>query len=343
MGCVVICGLVISDPFYYHVLNDRVNLLLCQGQDCDVPVIYPTMRIMIKPLPDISEMQTLDLTIGPLLYRFMAHDDWGQQILQQITRHVTSERSVQTPDRIIHLLQTNSTAPLEKLEKTLAIALAEFEWQQLESQLDAIWVSPRTRQTFWTATFVDSQFTFRFHLPWGLIIHDIIARGGGLIHGGLASFQNSGFLFLAPPGGGKSTALSTAPSNWQVCSDDAALVWPEGDGRWYASPLPAWGNMIRPDEKWQYPDLNLGQSCRLKGQILIHKGDKIELSPLSAREVVPVSYRALSEYPAAVMAETGNKEALFRMAAQISRDLTGWRLSLPRHADIWPLLVEVAA
>ena len=292
--------------------------------------------------------QSIELQIGPLYYQLNAYDGWGVDVLEQISAHVTCKKVQCKPDRIIHLAHLpeegssdkTQTPFFDRLWPPISAGLNLSGWQQHISSLDTVWFSKQTVHTFWKAETDPDVGPVRFHLPWGLIIDDIIARGGGLIHGGLASFNESGLLFLAPPGGGKSTTLSTAPPNWQVLSDDAALIWPKNFKEWHASPLPAWGNIINPEMNWSYPGMKLDRCCRLKGLIVIEKASDIQLQPTSPIDVVANLYRSLNEYPAAIMGSRKQWEPLFRMAAQMVRDLSGWNLSLPRHGDIWPLLVK---
>lgn len=299
---------------------------------------------------DKPTAKEVDLLVGPFRYRLRAHDDWGQRLLQGITSHLACDEPNGLPDRLIHLLQDSASGPtalsqrsLAERFKTMIPEMDDAGWCLLKDPSHTIWLTPQSRHTFWTAAAEPAIGPVRFHLPWGLLIEDIIARGGGLVHGGLASFQGSGLLFLAPPGGGKSTTLSTAPPNWQVLSDDAALVWPEQNNFWQTSPLPAWGNMIRPESHWLYPQLAVGQHCQLKGLLLLHKENTIQLEKLAPTQVVPSVHRALSEYPGAIMSGIDRRVPMFRCAAQMARDLKGWRLSLPRHGDIWPMLVAEAA
>lgn len=300
---------------------------------------------------DIVPMRTLPLHLGPLKYLLQAHDSWGEQVLDNISRHITTPIEASAPDRIIHLVhdeRINKTAldegqlPLH-LSKYLADDQGQLAWHLQRNQINTLWKSSYSRHTFWTATAAPTLSPIRFHLPWGLIISDMVNHGGGLLHCGLACHEESGVLFLAPPSGGKSTTLSTAPPDWQVLSDDAALVWTNSSGAWFASPLPAWGNMIRPGDDWLYPSLALDRCCRIKSLLLIEKANSIALERLISSIVVPSLYRSLCEYPATITAEAIQKEPFFRSAAMISRELLTWRLSLPLHGNIWPLLVEEAA
>jgi hypothetical protein len=274
--------------------------------------------------------QSIGLPIGPLYYQLQAYDQWGIDVIERISAHLACRNMQRQPDRIIHLTQE------------LTDQHNSLDWQQHSSRLDTVRFSAQTVHTFWNAETDPAIGPVRFHLPWGLIIDDIITRGGGLVHGGLACFNESGLLFLAPPGGGKSTTLGTAPVTWQVLSDDAALLWPGDTKEWHASALPAWGNIINPEMEWSYPLMNLSRCCRLKGLMVLEKASGIQLQPTSPVDIVVNLYRSLNEYPAAIMGSRKQWEPLFRMAAQMARDLSGWTLSLPRHGDVWPLLVKEA-
>ncbi len=300
---------------------------------------------------DIASMRALPLHLGPLKYHLHAHDSWGEQVLDNIARHISPPSETSTPDRIIHLVHDKLAVNAHLSERRLSVELSKYlpddgdqsDWQIQRNHINTICTNSRSRHIFWTTTASSSIGPIRFHLPWGLIISDMVNHGGGLLHCGLACHEDSGVLFLAPPSGGKSTTLSTAPPDWQVLSDDAALTWTDSSGAWFASPLPAWGNMIKPKEEWQYPNLALDRCCRIKSLLMIKKADSISLKRLRSSAVVPSLYQAMCEYPATITAEAIQQEAFFRSAAALSRELPGWQLSLPRHGNIWPLLVEEAA
>jgi hypothetical protein len=76
--------------------------------------------------------------------------------------------------------------------------------------------------------------------------------------------------------------------------------------------------------------------------MLLEKASGIQLQPTSPVDIVANLYRSLNEYPAAIMGSRKQWEPLFRMASQMTRDLSGWKLSLPRHGDVWPLLIKEA-
>lgn len=291
------------------------------------------------------------LHLGPFKYLIRAYDSWGVQLLDEIAKHLHIPERNGTPDRIIHLVRIKEAGHAADPKQSLPTRILRYlpgdeiqsAWKPQRNRISTVWRSSHSRHVFWTDSSTAATGPIRFHLPWGLIISDLADHGGGLLHCGLACHRDSGVLFLAPPSGGKSTTLSTAPPDWQVLSDDAAMIWRDKAGTWYASPMPSWGNMIRLCDDWQYSDLATGEYCRLRNLLLINKDDSIALQKLSPPESLPSLYRSFCEYPATITAEAIQHETFFRSAANITRELPCWRLSLPLHGNIWPLLAKEAA
>jgi hypothetical protein len=296
---------------------------------------------------NINPHRVLDLHFGPLRYRIQAYDQSGVEVLKNISEHIVPPAQSNTPDRVIHLVnelpQSTAKELPTNLQRHLSDKTDKSTWIRYQNSINDIMMCPDANDTFWIAPSASKFKPLRFHLPWGIIIDDIVQRGGGLIHGGLARKDNSGLLFIAPPSGGKTTTLHTAPSCWQILSDDAVLVWPGKAGAWHSSPLPAWGNMLRPKEPWLYPDMALDNCCQLKGAVLLEKSATVQLEKLKPSALTPEIYRALREYPATIAAREIHLETFFRTSALISRQLQSWRLSLPLHGDVWPLLTKEAA
>ena len=172
---------------------------------------------------------------------------------------------------------------------------------------------------------------------------DMASINGGLAHAGLACHKGTGLLFLAPPAGGKTTTLNSAPPEWQVLSDDAALVWPDCNSNWQASPLPAWGMITNPERDWDFPLMRLDQACRLKGLLVLHKANWTNLARIEPSTALPHVYRALSEYPVTILTQAVQPGPRFATAASMCRALGCWDLSLPLNGDIWPLVTRQAA
>ncbi|MGD9343857.1 MAG: hypothetical protein PVJ25_07445 [Desulfuromonadales bacterium] len=288
-----------------------------------------------------KKIHARELAIGPLVYHLYAFDQWGADILDGIGAHLSCNAMTQNADRKILLFDDNPTAFSDpgKSDELSIRDVAADSWQLRKNLIDTTWRSSRSDWTFWSAGVDASIGPVRFHLPWTLVIDDLVALGGGLIHAGLVNHRDSGYVFTAPPSGGKSTTLRTAPSNWRVMSDDAALVWPAGH-HWLASPLPSWGDQLRPDEPWSWPQMKLDATCKITHILQLEKGDQINLVKQAPSTATASIYRALSEYPVTILANTGYREESFRSAAHMARDLSTWQLTLPKHGDIWSLLTK---
>lgn len=48
---------------------------------------------------------SLKLTIGPLHYKFLAHDKWGERALLKLRRNVDCLSFAGAPDRVLHCLR----------------------------------------------------------------------------------------------------------------------------------------------------------------------------------------------------------------------------------------------
>lgn len=287
---------------------------------------------------------TLELALGPLAYHFIAHDIWGERVLASLSTYLDSPTIGKTlPDRVIHLYSLpqgpDNCKEDRLLPEMLASCLPSSEqdevWTYCRNLVNTVWTSIESRHCFWTAG-IDSQLgSFRYHLPWDLMLHDMARLNGGLIHGGLAEYSGSALLLLAPPGGGKSTTLATAPPDWRVLSDDAALIWPIESGEWLASPLPAWG-MLNNNKKGPTSELRqLDHLVPIRTVIRLHHADEISLEPLSPAKSAPQIYRALREYPASFLADIVYRPSIFHTAAELARQLPCYRLNLTLHAPVW--------
>ena len=296
---------------------------------------------------DTPALSSLGLQIGPLNYRLVAHDDWGQRVLDGIAGHLAVAATLDRIDRTIHLMADDvedRAAPPEAFAAAAALQDGPGHWQQRHTRFGRVWTTQvATGLALWTSGANSDRVRLRFDFPWWLLFNDLRARGGGVMHAGLAHHDGAGLLFLAPPGGGKSTLISTVPRGWQAYSDDAALVWPDPEQGWQASPLPAWGAMLQPREPWRYAGLDCSARCHLKGLVLLEKSAQVMLERIAETVAMPAVYRSMCEYPAAILAEDTRPESTFRMASAMARALIGWWLNLPRMADVWPLLAREAA
>lgn len=269
----------------------------------------------------------LDLGLGPLHYRFEAQDRWGDEQLNAIADNLCGAVPPSVPDRIVRICREQPDS-------------GAGPWLWHSSTLGTIAHRTDKPTANWTAAADACLPQFRYQLPWALILTDMVKRGGAIIHAGLAAHHGRGLLFLAPPGGGKSTTLATAPLDWTVLSDDAALLWPEQQ-RWQASPLPSWTMMTASSALPSEQPFDLSRFCMVAGLIVLEKGKILSCERLSPVSAAPHLFRALEEYPSTVMSGLHFKEHFFRTACALVRALPCWRLELPLGADVWPLLAEL--
>ncbi len=273
---------------------------------------------------------SLDVRIGPLLYRFVAQDAPGEDSLQTLADNLQSSAPAgRDPDRTVMIENRRpfGTRP---------------GWHHVSGPLGSLLYQDQAPTAVWSALTSPDQPHFRFPLPWNLLIADIARRQGVILHAGFTARNRKGLLFLAPPGGGKSTTLATATQGWEVLSDDAALVWPDTQG-WWASPLPSWTTMTTPaapaDGRWRF---DLGRHERVSGLLVLAKETEVSLVPMQPVDAVPHLYRACNEYPATALSAPSQKEHFFRCACRLGRGLPCWRLGLPRGGAIWPRLTSLA-
>jgi hypothetical protein len=270
------------------------------------------------------------------------HEGWGYDVLAAIDRHVPlSPAGDAEIGRIIHLahLPGNGNAavdeqfPVQLAGTVLPAEAAGLTWQRQCNDLNTVWHSGQTRHALWTAP---ADGFLRFHLPWDLILLDLAALGGGLIHAGVAVRNRLAWLFLAPPGGGKSTTLATAPPEWRVLSDDAAMIWPAADGRWQLYPLLSWSSMLTPPTQPDEPLAVLSATFPVGGMLTLNKATDVRFERLPPVTAAAQVYCALTQYPAIFLGDHIHQEAFFRSACRLAREVPCWQLDLPLGGDIWP-------
>jgi SynChlorMet cassette protein ScmC len=315
------------------------------------------MRIIMNvSAAEMNGPVSAKLSLGPLKYQLVAHDAWGEGLLGDLNAHLDLSAGMNDlPDRIIHLCSLPQGAGDRKEERTLTEQLESWlpdgdrgrRWSYCRNLVNTVWSSAESRHGFWTAGIDSGLGRFRYHLPWDMILYDMRRQGGGLIHGGLAVHEGAALLLLAPPGGGKTTTLASAPADWQVMSDDAALVWPLETGAWQATPLPSWGVLNGTTAGPTSTLRQLDQPVPVHAVVRLYQAGTLSLDPLPPVTAAPLIYRALCEYPAAFLADPDSRRHFFRTAARLARQLPCWRLDLPLHAPVWirleALLPEFAA
>ncbi|MDT8441496.1 MAG: hypothetical protein RQ723_07530 [Desulfuromonadales bacterium] len=272
-------------------------------------------------------------------YDCIAYDAWAEQTLAELRQYLPPGATVGRPTRTLHLRRIE---PTRAAEATVAAGLTADQpqavWYRQKNPVNTVWQSPQTSDVLWTDGIAGEIGCFHYHLPWNVIIDDMILHGGLPVHGALAVHAGQGLLFVAPPGGGKTTTMATAPAGWDVLSDDAALIWPDRTNHWSASPLPSWTELVSADRT---PRTDPGRTCRLQGLVLLNKADRVDLRRVAPVKAVPALYRAVGEYPVLVMTEVDCRSHAFGLACRLARTLPCWQLDLPRGGDIWSRLEAV--
>lgn len=288
---------------------------------------------------------TSNLALGPLVYQLVAHDSWGEQMVACLNAHLDMEACERlAPDRIIHLYSLPQGSGNRGEERALPEKLASWlpdtatltQWSYRRDLLNTVWFSEKSKHCFWTAGISPQLGSFRYHLPWNLLLHDMRLFNGGLIHGGLAEQQGAALLLLAPPDGGKTTTLAAAPTSWQVLSDDAALIWPLDNNTWQASPLPSWGMLNRATLGPTATLSRLDIPVPVRVMLRQYQSDKLHLVSVPPVAALPLIYRALCEYPAAFLADISFRPQYFQTACALAKQVPCWQLDMPLHADVWP-------
>lgn len=300
---------------------------------------------------------SLRLTFGPLHYQLRAHDAWGEETLGHLGRNLNCVDFAGDPGRVLHLLAFRPTPQDRQHQGITSVYLPDrlaeilpgnpprLGWKHVADTTGRkSWYHPGTIHSIWTYDAAWDDYQSPMQLPWQLLLEDIVRLGGGIFHGGLAALENRGYLFTAPPGGGKTTALSRMPSPWKIFSDDAALIWSIGNGLFRASPLPTWSVLLgRSENASRIGCWNVAASFELVRVILLKKASQDRVSLIPASEAARHLYRALCEHPRVVSNRDPFRKQLFHAACDLARAVPSWELELTRAGDFWSLLEDDAS
>lgn len=308
-------------------------------------------RLYVKFDSDLkNSCDILRARIGPLLYQFQAHDDWGMSILNHIRDNCLCVDFLGESDRVFHLARLAMTEDENRVinqnclpERFYCLLPEESPPQDWnlggdETGFLTFW-HEKTRHCLWIFGAIPELFKAPFQLPWRLVLADIIKKEGGIMHGGLVARNGKGLILTAPPGGGKTTAISRLPDSWKALSDDACLVWPEGDNMYFASPLPTWSVLLGKNatlhniNRWE-----IGTIVALSGMIFIIKGDQEFIRQLPKLEGITKINQALCEHPQVVGNRDLHRVHFFDTARRLSKYVPNFILQVTRDGQLWELI-----
>jgi hypothetical protein len=289
---------------------------------------------------------SITLQFGPLTYGFVGHDEWGRLAVSFMDGLLGRGKIPGPPSLTFHLAVRRLTAEENEgfasgcLPDTLAELLPKGYgrkgWKAHSDEYGGcIWRRPDAAHAVWTRMDCPVENQPRLWLPWGPLAEDLLHTRGGLLHAGLAMFQGDAYLFLAPPSGGKTTTMARLPAPWQVLGDDAALIWPDGAGGFLTSPLPTWGQLLRREEPRPYPGTwEIGKAVKVAAMVVLRKGRRVKLSPLSPISTARAVYLGLSEHPGLQHLRDLLRIEIFRAACRLARAPACWELQLSKKGDI---------
>jgi len=295
-------------------------------------------------------LDSLDTLVGPLAYRWLAHDEWAQRSLAELRRQALLTSFVGDPGRILHCSRFVATdQEIHDLgDGAIPDALARlappecprsgWHWRADDFGVLCGWHDAFVH-CFLGQGSAPKSYDVHLHLPWNLMLEDITASGGVIMHTALVSSSDCGWLLTAPPSGGKSTAIERLPRHWHTLGDDAALVWRTGTGHFAASPLPTWGALIGTSETpSRIPQWRPGESVEIGACAVLGKAPSDSLERLPKLVALRHVYRAVTEHPHVCTQRRAYRERLFTFAVDFADQVPCWEVHLTPRADAGPQL-----
>jgi hypothetical protein len=216
-------------------------------------------------------------------------------------------------------------------------------WEMVNDELlGALVAHPACDEGLWLfSPFGDETPEVTLWVPWPALLQDVARLGGDLVHAALAECEGRGCLFVASPGGGKTTTVSRLVGGWRALADDAALVWPDGRGDFLASPLPTWGHMRRREAGPPFiREWRVAEAVVLDAVFFVVKHGINVVRPVETVEAARSLYLAFSEHPGAYRLRDRFRVAHFRAACAVARRVLAWRLELSLDADVNALVEQ---
>ena len=172
------------------------------------------------------------------------------------------------------------------------------------------------------------------------------ARGGLLLHGGLAENEPGGYgvILAGPSGVGKSTASRRLHWPWRSLSDDAVLVVRDRDGAYWAHPWPTLSAFLSGGLGGSW---DVGYAVHLKGIFYLEHSEYVHaerLGPghaacLLAQSAKQAFWPPVPGYPQGnVMRSRGERFSNVCVLAQV---VPAFHLRMDRVSPFWKAMAQV--
>jgi len=162
-------------------------------------------------------------------------------------------------------------------------------------------------------------------------------RKGLLLHASSVAISGKAILFLGHSNAGKSTISKLLSERYPMIADDKVWVFCPKDGNWMVQDASLDFRQIYFDNR-----RFRGESYPLLAIVRIFKGNVICMDSISSKETCMQLMNAVFEINLLrVIQSLAIKKEWFVAAAQISREIKGWRLTFPKCKSIITKIHEV--
>jgi len=159
---------------------------------------------------------------------------------------------------------------------------------------------------------------------------DVLQKGGIIFHASSVSVSGKALLFLGHSTAGKSTISQLLSKRYPIIADDKVLVREMKTKDWLvqdaSDKFRDWTGTEPPLGREKFPVLAI---------MRIFKGRSTRIQPLSQRETCGYMMDAIFENDfQRNIEDLSIRKEWFELAAKISRNIEGWRLTFPKSAVI---------
>ena len=172
------------------------------------------------------------------------------------------------------------------------------------------------------------------------------ARGGLLLHGGLAENQPGGYgvILAGPSGAGKSTASLRLHWPWRSLSDDAVLVVRDREGAYWAHPWPTRSAFLPGGSGGSW---DVGYAVLLKGIFYLEHGEYVHAERLGPGHAVCLLMQSAEQtfWPRGSGHPQGNVTRLrgerFSNVCALAQAVPAFHLRMDRVSPFWEAMAQV--